>query len=183
MSNTLCYGRWIDKGDPVCTAHGFYWSDGAIFCNAIDPDVQEVIISLRDELAEMHSAHLRMTSALEFGDGVNEPAATADQLIDPLGQALNDARDHFECPVICDQCGENLAATTCHRCYGSGCLPNDALAYQECEWCAGVGKVHEGCVEKSYSELADEVEYLLDKVVTSYRAGYDAGSRNLEYYK
>ena len=75
----------------------------------------------------------------------------------PCQQAFSDAREHQECPVACPLCGETLARTTCSSCHGSGCLPNAELAYVECPECAGIGKVHDGCAEMTYQELAEEV--------------------------
>lgn len=97
-------------------------------------------------------------AAIGYGDGITEPAATLPELIDPLTDALDAAREHDECPVICDLCGEKLAATRCPECHGSGCLPNPQLAYLECGMCAGVGRIHEGCAEASYADLAQRAE-------------------------
>lgn len=112
------------------------------------------------EVAELREKWLAFTSALGFGDNRTEPAAELSEMIDPIEQAFSDTRDHQECAVICELCGDPLAAKTCDECHGSGCLPNSALAYLECSTCAGVGKVHEGCVEKSYAELVAEVAEL-----------------------
>ncbi len=109
------------------------------------------------ELEQLRGEHLAFTSALGFGDGVTEPAAELADLIEPIESAFSDERDHIECPIICELCGEQLADTTCDHCHGSGCGPGTALgSYEECEWCAGAGKIHPGCVEKSYNDLAAE---------------------------
>lgn len=108
-----------------------------------------------DERAKVLAEYHRMTSTLGFGDNQTEPAATPTELAEILEPLLGAARDHHECPIICELCGETLADKVCEHCYGSGCGPGTAsLAYEECEWCAGAGKVHEGCVEKTYAELA-----------------------------
>lgn len=118
----------------------------------------------------------QFTTAAGFGDGVTEPQATPLHVIDPVLQAFGEAGEHQECPVLCEPCGERLAATPCKSCKGSGCLPNAAMAYLECDHCAGAGKVHAGCAEMSYAELAardaeraaavatvERVEVLLDE--------------------
>lgn len=79
-------------------------------------------------------------------------------LTDALQQAMDDAREHYECPVTCELCGERLANTVCERCHGSGCLPNAALAYLECGHCAGAGRIHDGCAEQSYADLLVRAE-------------------------
>ena len=43
------------------------------------------------------------------------------------------------------------------HCNGGGCLPNAEMAYRECGWCAGVGRVHVGCTEESYADLVAAV--------------------------
>lgn len=47
----LCYGRWLDKGEPVCQPHGYLWPDGEKFCNAIEDDVREAL-NVRDALID-----------------------------------------------------------------------------------------------------------------------------------
>ncbi|UQE74213.1 hypothetical protein MYK68_15995 [Gordonia sp. PP30] len=111
----------------------------------------------RAEVERLRGERLAFTSALGFGDGVTDPAAELADLIEPIESAFSDERDHIECPIICELCGEQLADTTCDHCHGSGCGPGTALgSYEECEWCAGAGKIHPGCVEKSYNDLAAE---------------------------
>lgn len=92
-------------------------------------------------------------AALGYGDGHTEPSATLAELVDPLAEAMSSARDHDECPITCELCGERLAVTRCPQCHGSGCLPNPQLAYLECDTCAGAGRIHTGCAEKSYADL------------------------------
>jgi hypothetical protein len=72
--------------------------------------------------------------------------------------AMAAQKDHLECPVLCELCGETLAATACLRCNGTGDIGADA--YSECPECAGVGRIHEGCVEASYADLAHQVRQL-----------------------
>ena len=107
--------------------------------------------------------------ALGFGDGRTEPAATLAEMLDPLNQAMADGRDHDECPTLCELCGEWLAATRCEACNGSGCLPNPQLAYLECDTCAGAGRIHEGCAEKSYADLVQILGRVRD--VAEHHAG------------
>ena len=98
--------------------------------------------------------------ALGFGDGVTEPAATLEEMVDPIEEAFGAARDHQECPAVCELCGEQLAWQLCEKCYGSGCLSNAALAYLECDECGGAGMIHPDCAEQTYAELAAEVRRL-----------------------
>ena len=93
---------------------------------------------------------------------------------------------HVECPIYCNCCGEALADAWCDHCHGSGCGPGTATgAYEECEWCAGAGKVHVGCAYRSYADLVDDLDRLAgnrreprdldwDRSVDSYHAaGWD----------
>lgn len=127
---------------------------------------------LEAENERLREEQIAFAVELGFGDGVTEPAATLSDMVEPIKQAFSEAHDHFECPAICELCGENLASQTCDKCYGSGCLPNSALAYLECDECAGVGKVHPGCVEKSYTDLASEVEELTSRLETTSQVWY-----------
>lgn len=83
------------------------------------------------EVEERREAERAFSAALGWGDGKTEPSATLSDLVDPLKAALSAASDHDECNVCCDLCGEMLAGTQCPTCYGSGCLPNDALVYAD----------------------------------------------------
>lgn len=100
---------------------------------------------------------------LPLGERVTGPAALAavERLKAYLASSEADAQavlDYMhEQPAWCGRCGDHLAATTCTRCHGSGCLPNAELAYLECDECAGAGKIHEGCVEQTYAQLAAKV--------------------------
>ena len=115
------------------------------------------LLDAADERDRLHEDHLAFTTPLGFGDGVTEPAARLSELVDTVHDALCDARDHLECPLYCGSCGERLAGQTCEHCHGSGCGPGTATgAYEECEWCAGIGKVHTGCADTSYGDLAAE---------------------------
>lgn len=110
----------------------------------------------RADLAEWERAHREFTAELGFGNGVTEPAASLADMLEPVAGAFSAARDHDGCPVYCELCGERLADTPCGPCKGSGCGPGTASgAYEECPDCAGAGLIHEGCVEKSYAELAE----------------------------
>jgi hypothetical protein len=115
------------------------------------------LAEVEGEVERLRGEHLAFTRALGFGDGVTEPAATLAQMVDPIEQAFSEASEYLEGPRICEPCGEWLATQVCEHCHGSGCGPGTALgAYEECEWCAGVGKVHPGCVERSYADLVAE---------------------------
>lgn len=119
------------------------------------------LLVIRDLLREVRRLQAGAEQfAVTLGFGYLEHAATLAELVEPIEQAFSEARDHFECPVICELCGEKLASQTCEKCHGSGCLPNAELAHLECDECAGVGKVHPGCVEKSYDDLVAEVQRL-----------------------
>jgi hypothetical protein len=115
------------------------------------------LAEVEGEVERLRGEHLAFTRALGFGDGVTEPAATLAQMVDPIEQAFSEASEYHEGPRICEPCGEWLATETCEHCHGSGCGPGTASgAYSECEWCAGVGKIHPGCVEQSYADLVAE---------------------------
>lgn len=114
------------------------------------------LAAARAELAELRREADKFAGRLGFGDNVSEPAATLEQMVEPIEWAFSEARDHGECPVLCELCGETLAGTDCEYCHGAGCLPNPS-AYDECQWCAGAGRIHEGCVEKSYDDLTAEL--------------------------
>ena len=112
------------------------------------------------EAKELRVAWHDFTERLGFGDGITEPAAALEELVEPIEEAFGAARDHFECPVVCELCGEPLASQTCAKCQGVGCLPTPALAYLECDECAGAGMIHPDCAEQTYTELAAEVRRL-----------------------
>lgn len=109
----------------------------------------------RDQLREESR---RFAAELEFGDGVNEPAASLADMLDPIKEAMSAAADHNECPVHCELCGETLAATVCQRCKGIGDIGGGG--YSECPECAGAGRIHEGCAEASYADLVATADRL-----------------------
>lgn len=121
--------------------------------------LQEVV----DAGNEMVADYRKFCSEVGFGDGINEPTPSPADLVDPINDAFSAARDHAECPVICEGCGETLASKICSDCHGSGCLPNPQLAYAECGGCAGAGKVHEACTQDSYADLAAERDRLQER--------------------
>ena len=87
--------------------------------------------------------------------------ANPDAAAEHVAGLLAVADTHIECPVYCSGCGEPLADALCDHCSGSGCGPGTALgAYEECEWCAGAGKVHPGCADLSYADLVAERDAL-----------------------
>ena len=129
---------------------------------ATETDLRAAIDIMRERDEKLEAAkqqHRELTSALGLGDGVTEPQATVSEIIDFWQGIDSEARDHQECAARCEMCGDPLAKDVCSHCNGSGCGPGTATgAYAECEWCAGVGKVHTGCVEHSYAELAAQLE-------------------------
>ena len=76
-----------------------------------------------------------------------------------LADRLEAAEDeHDQCPAQCPVCGDWATRTPCDHCKGSGCGPGTALGgYEECEWCAGMGWLHEGCRDTgpSWQERAE----------------------------
>jgi hypothetical protein len=126
--------------------------------------VLEAMTADRDRLREQHTA---FSARLGFGDDVSEPAAALADMVDPLAEAMAAAVDHDECPVHCELCGEILAATVCQRCNGVGDVGADA--YSECPECAGVGRIHEGCAERTYAELVAERNGLREQVQQLHR--------------
>lgn len=94
------------------------------------------------------------TVAIGYSD--TEPCPTVEEVVERVNGAFDVEKEHRDCAILCEACGERLADTVCPECHGSGCLPNPELAHLECGTCGGVGKVHVGCVEKSYADLATE---------------------------
>lgn len=128
------------------------------------------VVELEAEVKQLRADRLGFSSALGFGDGFSEPAATLEQMLEPIEDAFQSAHDHDECPRFCELCGERLAATRCDRCHGGGCIPNASWTYEECPPCGGAGWVHDGCAGFTYDELAAEVTRLraeLDESVAS----------------
>lgn len=127
------------------------------------PELVAEVERLRAGIERVRAEHREFASHLGFGDGVTEPAASLAEMVDLIEAAFSEARDHQECPRICEQCGERLAATLCPDCHGSGgnaALCEASGAYVECEQCGGAGWIHEGCAESTYADLAAEVELL-----------------------
>lgn len=116
------------------------------------------------EVERLRRERRDFTTRLGFGDGVTEPQATLAEMVDPIQAAFSDAGELFERPLLCELCGEWLASDECPQCRGSGCLPNPQLAYLECDLCAGVGRLHTGCVERSYADLIAERDAALAEV-------------------
>lgn len=117
------------------------------------------LAALVAEVERLRDSVRKFSDDLLFGDGITEPAATLNDMVDPIRDAFEAQHDHIECPIICELCGEKLADKTCEHCHGSGAdnqAASAAGAWVECEWCGGAGKIHEGCVEKSYADIATE---------------------------
>ena len=138
---------------PGGRANLYSFPDAHLIANA-----PTYIADLLAEVDRLREEARAFAEALGFGDGRNEPAATLAQMIDPLAEDRATAAEHIECAVMCESCGEVLAADRCEECHGSGCLPNAELAYLECGTCAGVGRIHVGCAEASYAGLAARAE-------------------------
>ena len=117
------------------------------------------LAALITEVERLRESVRKFSDDLLFGDGITEPAATLNDMVDSIRDAFEAQHDHIECPIICELCGEKLADKTCEHCHGSGAdnqAASAAGAWVECEWCGGAGKIHEGCVEKSYTDIATE---------------------------
>lgn len=134
------------------------------------PDVLRALVTrVREAEAErdrLRTEHHAFTDSLDYGDGRTEPAAPLADLVEPIQEAFDGQREHQECPVLCEGCGERLAATRCEHCNGSGQW-SSLSGYRECEYCAGAGRVHAGCAEASYTDLVterDEARAQLDTV-------------------
>ena len=130
------------------------WND-ANLCAHAPSDLAALVA----EVERMRESVRKFSDDLLFGDGITEPAATLNDMVDPIRDAFEAQHDHIECPIICELCGEKLADKTCEHCHGSGAdnqAASAAGAWVECEWCGGAGKIHEGCVEKSYADIATE---------------------------
>ncbi len=112
----------------------------------------------------------RFSGRLGYGDGVTEPAATLDDLIDPLEEVFAAARDHDECPEWCDEDEQWERPRSCGTCHGSGCLPNAELAYLECPDCAGDGRDH---AEYRLSGPRDPGTVLIEAPSVNHKGPYD----------
>lgn len=123
-------------------------------------DADHAVALERDALA---GRVVEFSAALGFGDGKTEPAASLGDLIDPLRQALDEAREHGECPVSCEQCGDRVASQLCPNCGGSGIdgpASSKSMAHVECDWCGGAGKVHDCPGEPLAAVVAARDKYL-----------------------
>lgn len=107
-------------------------------------------------MSDIYQEWREVAARLGFGDNITEPQATPAEVEDVLAGALEDAREHDECPVMCEPCGEVLADTACPECHGAGGF-NRWGALAECELCAGAGKIHPGCAEASYADLVEQL--------------------------
>lgn len=107
-------------------------------------DIYGVTESARAAQAFVDEYHA-LTSALGYGDGVTEPAASPSSLLDPLLETQATAREHDDgCPEWCDDCDQWEKPRSCPECHGSGCGPGTALgAYEACHDCGGDGRDHE----------------------------------------
>lgn len=153
----------------MATAAGVEWNDDN---PSMVQDITETIACTRTDLAKARNDRQEFALAIGFasdhrpeGHGVWVPELV--DMVDPINEALSSARDHDECPVICENCGERLADVVCEHCHGSGAdntLCANYGGYSECEWCAGAGKVHPGCVGKSYGDMAVEFGKLLSVI-------------------
>ena len=114
-----CYGN-----GPMNRPH---WERREAARQRVITDVPDLVTEVRRLREEARA----FAEALDFGNDRTEPAATLTEMLDPIEQAFGEARDHAECPVMCELCGERLAWQLCEKCYGSGCLSNAALAYLE----------------------------------------------------
>lgn len=177
-------GQWsvhLASGDAAdCTWSYIEQALGVWNLVRIDPAIRaEHVDTALAEVERLRAEHRAFTGRLGFGDGQTEPAATLEQMVESIEQAFSEASEYREGPRICEPCGEWLATQVCEHCYGSGCGPGTATgAYDECEWCAGVGKVHPGCVEVSYADLAAERDRLLAQVaaVAALAEEWEAGA-------
>ena len=138
------------------------WDDAVLFGRARDD-----IAALVAEVERLREDERAFADTLGYGDDITGPAATLAEMVDPILDAFRDQREHDDCPVLCELCGERLADATCEHCHGSGCdNTRSEYAWSECEWCGGVGKIHEGCAETSYANLTAEVERLTAQIDT-----------------
>nr|WP_046284605.1 hypothetical protein [Mycobacterium sp. UM_NZ2] len=176
----------------VFTQERNHWQQRAEAAEAELARAQATISEMLDEnnrldaeRDQLRTAHHAFTARLGFGDGITEPAAELDGIVEPIEAAFAEARDHQECPHLCESCGETLANTRCTECHGSGCGPGTALgAYDECEHCGGGGWVHEGCAERSYADLVAELARLHELIrrglphgKTHFNSPFAAGAR------
>lgn len=147
-------------GGCICDCNPGTTNGPEEFCSHHGRPYYEAVDRLSAEIERLDAERRAFTDTLGYGDGVTEPAAELADLVDRIKEAFSEARDHYECPRTCEMCGERLASKLCPECQGSGCNARACEvsgAYAECEYCAGVGWVHEGCAEQSYADLVDSV--------------------------
>ena len=123
------------------------------------------LLDAADERDRLRTWQERVALAAGIGDEVEGRGvhleANPDIAAEHMTGLLAVADAHVECPIHCGRCGETLADVWCDHCHGSGCGPGTATgAYEECEWCAGAGKVHIGCADLCYAALVDERDRL-----------------------
>lgn len=159
-------------GGCICDCNPDTTNGPEEFCSHHGRPYYEAVDLLTAEIQRLVQERLTFTDKLGYGDGVTERAAELAELLDPIQAAFSEAREHNECPRLCEQCGEHRATTRCPECYGSGCNApacEASGAYAECEYCAGVGWVHDGCAEASYEDLAAEVKKLRGVIENVYK--------------
>lgn len=103
---------------------------------------------------------------IEWDEGPVLSCDDPGELLDRLEAAEAAADEHDQCPAQCPVCGDWATRTPCDHCKGSGCGPGTALGgYEECEWCAGMGWLHEGCRDTgpSWQERAEAAEAELSR--------------------
>ena len=112
----------------------------------------------REALAKVREAAGRHP---ECGKHPKGDPITVLALLDRLEDAEAAEDEHDQCPAQCPVCGDWATRTPCDHCKGSACCPGTALGgYEECEWCAGMGWLHEGCLDTgpSWQERAEAAE-------------------------
>ena len=143
---------------------------------AVDRDTLAALLDAADEADRLRIWQERVALAAGIADEVEgrgvHPEADPDAAAEHVAGLLSVVDTHVDCPVYCGGCGEALADAWCDRCHGSGCGPGTATgAYEECEWCAGAGKVHVGCADRSYADLVDERDRLATEAIETALTG------------
>ena len=131
----------------------------------LNHEALRALLDAADERDRLRTWQERVALAAGIGDEVEGRGvhleADPDVAAEVVAGMLAVVDTHDECPIHCDRCGETLADVWCGRCHGSGCGPGTATgAYEECEWCAGAGKVHIGCADLCYAALVSERDRL-----------------------
>ena len=145
----------------------------AVYVPAVD---LTALLDAADESDRLRIWQERVALAAGIADEVEgrgvHPEADPDAAVEHVAGLLFVVDTHVDCPVYCGGCGEVLADAWCDRCHGSGCGPGTATgAYEECEWCAGAGKVHVGCADRSYADLVDERDRLATEAIETALTG------------